>query len=1605
MDKPIRFWTNTFAKLGLKLRKKPGKMRQLKHRSMRMEQLQDRRMLATDLIVSSFGADGQDWTVTYDVTDQAAAAFDIGIYRSSDGVTADTLIQTERITDSADLTVGSGHSVTVVPNFTDVEEDHYLIAKLDDADENSESSEIDNRAVFAGGRFVNRGDDTLQGDVGNATLEGFGDPKILDGVDIELLSFSGDGEDMIIYYSVHNADASPFDISVYRSLDGVKPIGKPVAVIAAPELAEGRTYKAVIPAPFGYMNNADFTLIAKVDATDAVPESDETDNVMAYEGGLLGSSLVDWSSAATANVRGTTTSDVVDVATTYVSGTAISDIEGIVMMSLPSSATTITGGSGDDTYTVSIDANNNIVVNGTTYSPWVKIYAAGGSNTVSLTGKAGEEVGEFTPRVSAYSSSTPFLTGEWLGPNDNYKIEIYDTNTIYAYGQTTEDSVTITGTSGDDTVVSKPYADWSYLLGSGYYMRAKYIEEVVITAGSGGTDTASMRDGTGDDTFHFNETNAGEGRMDAAPYNVTCMNFPAIDVIHQSTGADTAYLHDSSADETFTVSADRDANGTNIVHGTFVGNGRTVTLSQFRSLYAYGTRGGSDTAYMYDSPSDDTFTNRPNDYDGLGYANLVNTTGTNDYYFGAKGFEAVFAYASNGGSDYASMQDKSGNDLAVSELYTGTDRMTVSGTGHYARAAYFEDVDVNLNQGGYDKTYAYTPAGTTPTVGDDTVQVVIADRDHQVINTPYIEVTTSGNGTTGPMELGQFSNLVRDEDFTIEDIAVTGLSTATLSAASDNTSLVSASGVGSNVRLAPVANQYGATTIRVEAYDSTYQTTAYTNFDLSINSVDDPPTSANNTVTATEDTTYVFSVASFPFADIEGASLSKVKITQLESAGSLKLNGTPVVLNQEITASQLSSGSLTFEPAANANGAPYTNFRFKVSDGSLYSILSYTMTVNVNAVFDPPILDPIGNKSVDEQTELTFTATATDQDLPADTLTFSLDAAAIALGMSITTGGDFSWTPTEAQGGSDYSATITVTDSGTGTLTDSETISITVGEVNVAPILDPIGNKLVDEQAELAFTATATDQDLPADSLTFTLDAAAIALGMSITTGGQFSWTPTESQGGSDYSATITVTDSGTGTLTDSETITITVGEVNVAPILDPIGNKLVDEQAELTFTATATDQDLPADTLTFSLDAAAISLGMSITAGGQFSWTPTESQGGSTYDATITVTDSGTGNLIDSETISITVGEVNVAPILDPIGNKLVDEQAELAFTATATDQDLPADTLTFTLDAAAIALGMSITTGGQFSWTPTESQGGNSYDATITVTDSGTGTLTDSETITITVGEVNVAPILDPIGNKLVDEQAELAFTATATDQDLPADTLTFSLDPAAISLGMSITAGGQFSWTPTESQGGSAYDATITVTDSGTGNLIDSETITITVGEVNVAPVLAEIGNQSINEQTELAFTATASDQDLPADTLTFSLDAAAIALACRLQPAVTSPGRPPNPKAVAPTTPPSPSPTTAPSSTPRRLRSPSRKSTSHPSWQRSAINRSMSRQSSLSPPRPAIRIFRPTRSPSAWTRPPSPWVCRSQPVARSPGRRPNPKAAVPTTPPSP
>ncbi|MBP7031560.1 MAG: tandem-95 repeat protein, partial [Anaerolineaceae bacterium] len=425
-------------------------------------------------------------------------------------------------------------------------------------------------------------------------------------------------------------------------------------------------------------------------------------------------------------------------------------------------------------------------------------------------------------------------------------------------------------------------------------------------------------------------------------------------------------------------------------------------------------------------------------------------------------------------------------------------------------------------------------------------------------------------------------------------------------------------------------------------------------------------------------------------------------------------------------------------------------------------------------------------------------------------------------------------------------------------------VTITITGVNDAPALSPIGDQSADEGVELSFTAVGTDVD--GDALTYSLVGAPEGASIDPATGA-FTWTPTEAQGPGTYTFDVCVSD---GTLTQCETITVTIGEVNVAPVLGAIGNQTIAEEAELSLTATATDADVPANTLTFSLVGAPE--GASIDpATGAFTWTPTEAQGPDDYTFTVKVCDNGTPILCDEESITVTVTEVNVAPVLGAIGDKSVAELVQLSFTATATDADLPANTLTFSLVGAPTGASIDPATGA-FTWTPTEAQGPGTYTFDVCVSD---GTLTVCETITVTIGEVNVAPVLGAIGDKTVAEETALSFTATATDADLPANTLTFSLVGAPE--GASINpATGAFTWTPTEAQGPGEFTFTVKVCDSGDPVLCDEEEITVTVSEVNIAPVAVDNSYSTLKNQV-LNITAPGvlgndSDADLPANTLT-------------------------------------------------------------------------------------------------------------------------------------
>ncbi|MEW4568952.1 PKD domain-containing protein [Tautonia sp. JC769] len=314
-----------------------------------------------------------------------------------------------------------------------------------------------------------------------------------------------------------------------------------------------------------------------------------------------------------------------------------------------------------------------------------------------------------------------------------------------------------------------------------------------------------------------------------------------------------------------------------------------------------------------------------------------------------------------------------------------------------------------------------------------------------------------------------------------------------------------------------------------------------------------------------------------------------------------------------------------------------------------------------------------------------------------------------------------------------YTATVRVTDASGITSTDS--LKVTVD--NVAPAASLSGPSSGQAFVPLQFAASATDSSPIDQSAGFDyrwlFGDGTQAIGQNVS--------HTFAEAGT-FTITMTATDKDGGSTTVSTTTTI-AASANTAPLLDPVGDQEIDELTELTFVVTASDQDVPAHGLTFSLlDAPE---GASIDPlTGVFSWTPTEAQGPESYSVILQVSD---GQLTDQETITVRIHEVNAAPVLAPISNQTAIIDTELRFQAVATDPDLPAQILTYSLQNAPAGASIDPAT-GQFSWTPTANQIAT-HSMTVLVSD---GQATVSQPLTVTVH----APLA---ANTILIDQAWLA------------------------------------------------------------------------------------------------------------------------------------------------------------------------------------------------------------------------------------------------------
>ena len=118
-----------------------------------------------------------------------------------------------------------------------------------------------------------------------------------------------------------------------------------------------------------------------------------------------------------------------------------------------------------------------------------------------------------------------------------------------------------------------------------------------------------------------------------------------------------------------------------------------------------------------------------------------------------------------------------------------------------------------------------------------------------------------------------------------------------------------------------------------------------------------PPTSDSKVLAGTEDNEFTFAERHFTFNDIDGDTLSSVKVTALPMAhGVVNFSGTAIMdteLPKTVTVDDLDNGRLTFVPDLNAVGGITPVFKFKVNDGTDDSALEYNMRVSLGAVNDP----------------------------------------------------------------------------------------------------------------------------------------------------------------------------------------------------------------------------------------------------------------------------------------------------------------------------------------------------------------------------------------------------------------------------------------------------------------------------------------------------------------------------------------------------------------------------------------------------------------------------------------------------------------------------
>ncbi|UQS91946.1 VCBS domain-containing protein [Pseudomonas chlororaphis subsp. piscium] len=589
-------------------------------------------------------------------------------------------------------------------------------------------------------------------------------------------------------------------------------------------------------------------------------------------------------------------------------------------------------------------------------------------------------------------------------------------------------------------------------------------------------------------------------------------------------------------------------------------------------------------------------------------------------------------------------------------------------------------------------------------------------------------------------------------------------------------------------------------------------------------------------------------------------------------------------------------------------------FSVQVSDG-LGGMDTQLVTVTVTGSNDAPVLSfATGNDlgAVQEDSTLSVSGQFSSTDIDHDaTATWSIVGSNTGSYGSIAVDSTGQWTYTLANGtdgvasavqslkegeSHDEVFSVQVSD-GLGGV-DTQLVTITVTGSNDAAVLSSASVTLSETNAPLTTggSLSVSDIDSP-ESFQAQTDTLGNYGKFSIGTGG--AWTYTADSAHNEFVAGTTYTDtfavsSADGTLTS---VTLHILGTNDAAVLSA-------DIANLTETNAAVDIST-AGTLTISdVDSAATFVAQTNTAGnyGKFSigtsgaWTYVADSTHNEFVAGTTYTDTFTVSSADGTLTSVTVhilGTNDAAVLSADIANLTeTNAAADISTAGTLTISDVDsAATFVAQTDTAGSYGKFSIGTDG--AWTYVADSAHNEFVAGTTYTDtfavsSADGTLTS---VTVHIAGSNDLPTITSNGGDTtasinVAENTAAVTTVAATDVDLPTQTLSYSIVGGADAAKFSIVSGtGALSFisapnfeAPTDSGTNNVYDVIVRASD---GTLFDDQAIAVTVTGVNDnSPVITSNGGgttASVNvaENTTAVTTVMASDADLPAQTLSYSI----------------------------------------------------------------------------------------------------------------------------------